>query len=126
MLHYLDDFLLLGAPDSPECARALEITIATCEELVISLAKEKLEGPVTSLTFILCHSDNSAVVSQINSLHARDPLACNILRCLALFQASFDFRVWVCPPSNPTLRLCGTFGSCPILPAPYLYFTHHT
>ena len=40
--------------------------------------------------FVLCHSDNSAVVSQINSLHAQDPLACNILRCLAFFQAHFD------------------------------------
>lgn len=42
---------------------------------------------------VLCHSDNSAVASQINSLHAQDLLACNILRCLAFFQAHFDFRM---------------------------------
>ena len=33
---------------------------------------------------ILCHSDNTAVVAQLNSLHACDPLACNMLRCLIL------------------------------------------
>ena len=43
--------------------------------------------------YILCHSDNQAVVSQINSLHARDPLAAHFLRCLAFFQALFDFRL---------------------------------
>ena len=41
----------------------------------------------------LCHSDNQAVVSQINSLHARDPLAAHFLRCLAFFQELFDFRL---------------------------------
>ena len=43
--------------------------------------------------FILCHSDNTAVVAQLNSLHARDPLACNMLRCLAFWQALYDFRL---------------------------------
>ena len=43
--------------------------------------------------YILCHSDNQAVASQINSLHARDPFAAHFLRCLAFFQALFDFRI---------------------------------
>ena len=43
--------------------------------------------------FILCHSDNTAVVALLNSLHARDPLACNMLRCLAFWQALYDFRL---------------------------------
>ena len=30
---------------------------------------------------IFCHSDNTAVVAQLNSLHACDPLACNMLCC---------------------------------------------
>ncbi len=41
--------------------------------------------------FILCHSDDTAVVAQLNFLHARDPLACNMLRCLAFWQPLYDF-----------------------------------
>lgn len=39
------------------------------------------------------HSDNTAVVAQLNSLHARDPLASNMLCCLAFQQALYDFRL---------------------------------
>ena len=52
ILHYLDDFLLLGAPGSPECSNALAITFATCEELRVPLAMDKVEGPAVSLTFL--------------------------------------------------------------------------
>ena len=52
VLHYLDDFLFLGAPNTSECARALTITIATCAELGVPLAQEKIEGPSMSLTFL--------------------------------------------------------------------------
>ena len=44
-------------------------------------------------TYIMCHSDNEAVVSQVNWLHARDHLASHLLRYLALFIAKFDFRL---------------------------------
>ena len=43
----------------------------------------------------ICHSDNTAAVAQVNKLHARDLLAVHLFRCLAFFQASFDFRIWV-------------------------------
>ena len=52
VLHYLDDFLFLGAPATSECSKALAITIATCTELGVPLAQEKIEGPSTSLTFL--------------------------------------------------------------------------
>ena len=42
-------------------------------------------------SFVLCHSDNTVVVSQINSLHSQDPMASNMLRCLACFQAHSNF-----------------------------------
>ena len=50
--------------------------------------------------FIMCHSDNMAVVSQVNSLHSQDPTACNMLRCLAICQAHFDFRLCAIAGSN--------------------------
>ena len=42
---------------------------------------------------VLCHSDNASVVTQVNRLHAHDPLVAHLLRCLALFQALHDFRL---------------------------------
>ena len=52
ILHYLDDFLLLGPPDSDECAQALRTTLATCVELGVPLAPGKVVGPTTQLTFL--------------------------------------------------------------------------
>ena len=42
---------------------------------------------------ILCHCDNKAVVSQVNSLHARDLQASHLLCCLAYLQALFDCQL---------------------------------
>ena len=52
IIHYLDDFLRLGPPDSIECRRALDITLKVCKELGVPIAEDKLEGPVTQLTFL--------------------------------------------------------------------------
>ena len=51
-LHYLDDFLILGPPEKPACRGALLTTLALCEELGFPVAKDKTEGPTTSLTFL--------------------------------------------------------------------------
>ena len=51
IIHYLDNFLILGPPDSIECRRALDITLQVCKELGVPIAEDKLEGPVTQLTF---------------------------------------------------------------------------
>ena len=44
-------------------------------------------------SFVMCHSDNTTVVSQVNSLHSQDPVAGSMLCCLAYFQAHFDFQL---------------------------------
>ena len=44
---------------------------------------------------ILCHCDNAAVVSQVNWLHAQDPQASHMLRCLAYLQPLYDCRLRV-------------------------------
>ena len=61
MIHYLDDFLVLGAPNSPECADALAITLHTCAELGVPLAADKIEGPTTSLTFLGIQLDSTSL-----------------------------------------------------------------
>eukprot|EP00731_Ephydatia_muelleri_P014516 Em0008g236a len=50
--HYLDDFIILGAPHSSQCAHSLRIVVDTCAELGVPLALDKCEGPSTCLTFL--------------------------------------------------------------------------
>ena len=51
-LHYLDDFLLLGAPHSREAAQALDIALKVFDSLGIPVATHKTEGPSTILIFL--------------------------------------------------------------------------
>ena len=52
LLHYLDDFLVLGPAGSGECQAALQSMLSLCDRLGIPLAHEKIEGPSTSLVFL--------------------------------------------------------------------------
>ena len=52
IFHYLDDFLVMGPPDSDMCKRSLELLISECNTLGVPLAPEKLEGPSSVLTFL--------------------------------------------------------------------------
>ena len=52
VIHYLDDFLLVGPPGSGQCANALERSLVICSRLGIPIAPEKVEGPSTTLTFL--------------------------------------------------------------------------
>jgi len=51
-LHYLDDFLLFGAPDSGKCKQALQMALACCRSLGVPVAPRKIRGPSTTLTFL--------------------------------------------------------------------------
>ena len=44
-LHYIDDVLTMGAPDSGDCAHNLQLLLSTCEKLGIPVASHKVEGP---------------------------------------------------------------------------------
>jgi len=52
VMHYLDDFLTLGSPETPECLHNLQVITEVCQYLGIPLAIEKVEGPSASLTFL--------------------------------------------------------------------------
>ena len=52
LLHYLDDFLTMGPPQSPTCFNNLKVIKDICSMLGIPLALEKVEGPSDSLTFL--------------------------------------------------------------------------
>ena len=63
--HYLDDFVTLGRPASPECSQNLRTVLAVCEELGIPLAVDKLEGPADRLTFLGIEIDTQAGVLRL-------------------------------------------------------------
>ena len=64
------------------------------KELVPNVLACALWGASWRDTYVICHSDNTAAVAQVNKLRARDPIAAHLLRCFAFFQTSFDFRIW--------------------------------
>ena len=52
IIHYLDDFLIIGNPGSDECRVAVEKVLQIFEELGFPVAQDKLERPETRLTFL--------------------------------------------------------------------------
>ena len=51
VIHYLDDFLLFGAPESRQCDDALYRALARCAHLGVPIAPGKTEGPSVVLVF---------------------------------------------------------------------------
>ena len=65
VIHYLDDFLVIGAPASQECASALSKLLEIFERLGFPVAIEKLEGPTTCLEFLGFEADSAAMVIRL-------------------------------------------------------------
>jgi len=61
LLHYLDDFLFLGAPCSTEAEQAKQVARQTFAELGVPIADKKTEGPSTCLTFLGILVDTTAM-----------------------------------------------------------------
>ena len=52
IMHYLDDFLLFGAPGSSQCGEALQLAMDCCTRLGAPIAESKMEGPKECITFL--------------------------------------------------------------------------
>ena len=52
MFHYLDDFLLFGAPGGSDGARIFNVAMDWCKKLGVPIADHKTEGPTSVLTFL--------------------------------------------------------------------------
>ena len=50
--HYLDDYIMWGAPLSRDCAESLRILLEMCSELDIPAASQKCQGPTICLVFL--------------------------------------------------------------------------
>ena len=64
-VHYLDDFLFLGEPDSDQCREALSAFQAVCAHLGVPLALDKTHGPALSLEFLGINFDSSKMVLRL-------------------------------------------------------------
>ena len=60
--HYLDDFIVVGAPGAEECAAGLEVLLETRKRLGMPIAAHKMEGPATHVTFLGIEVDTGAMV----------------------------------------------------------------
>ena len=49
VIHYLDDFFMVGAPNSGQCEHSLRVSQEWCGHLGIPVASHKTEGPVTRI-----------------------------------------------------------------------------
>lgn len=52
VIHYLDDFLLIGALDLHQCSESMTVLLRVLEQLGVTVAWDKLEGPTPRLTFL--------------------------------------------------------------------------
>ncbi len=64
-LHYLDDFLLFGKPDSPQCELSLQRALDRCRVLGVPVAPNKTEGPTTKLVFLGIEIDTVAMTLRL-------------------------------------------------------------
>ena len=60
-IHYLNDFLMLGAPGTSQCSKALVTTLATCDRLGCPIAPHKTVGPVTLIDFLGIQLDSTSM-----------------------------------------------------------------
>jgi len=65
LLHYLDDFITAGPPDSPQCARNLTVTLAICDRLGLPLHPGKCVGPSSVLTVLGIELDSDLQMARL-------------------------------------------------------------
>ena len=51
-MHYLDDFLVAGVPETVECRLALEASLSLRNQVGFPVAPHKVEGPSSCLAFL--------------------------------------------------------------------------
>ena len=61
-LHYIDDFLTVGGPNSTQCSHNSDLLQAVCHRLGVPLAAENIEGPATVLSFLGIELDTERMV----------------------------------------------------------------
>ena len=73
ILHYLDDFLTAGAPESSICNHNLSSMLTLCERIQAPIKSSKIEGPSSSITFLGIHLDTAAMEAIASHKNAKIP-----------------------------------------------------
>ena len=60
LIHYLDDYFIVGPPQSQTCQAAVQTMLNLCTRLGIPIALDKLEGPDTAITFLGIEIDSKS------------------------------------------------------------------
>ena len=71
VIHYLDDYLVMGDPGSSECEVTSNVSLQLCERLGVPIAEKKLQRPTTSLSFLGIELDTVSIPRQ------SQPKCCN-------------------------------------------------
>ena len=83
VLHYLDDFLTAGPPESTECQRNLESMLQLCQRINTPIKPEKVVPPTTKITFLGIVFNTTTMTASID-----DDCKASILEELQLFRSS--------------------------------------
>ena len=67
IFHYIDDFVMLGPPQSDQCRHSIQTFSKICSMLGCPLAPEKTEGPATVLTVLGIEFDTMAMELRLPS-----------------------------------------------------------
>ena len=93
LLHYLDDFITAGPPESSQCAHNLSAAIAVCRRLGLPLHPGKCVGPSTVLVVLGIELDSVNQVARLppEKLSALHELITSWLtrRCFGMFSSPF-------------------------------------
>ena len=66
LLHYLDDFLTAGPPQSPVCRQNLEFMLHLCHQINAPIKAEKVIPPSTQITFLGIVIDTNTMTASIS------------------------------------------------------------
>ena len=66
LLHYLDDFLTAGPPQSPVCRQNLESMLHLCHQINAPIKAEKVIPPSTQITFLGIVIDTNTMTASIS------------------------------------------------------------
>ena len=80
LLHYLDDFLILGPPTSNVCQQQLDAVKQVCNALGVPLALEKVEGPTTCLSFLGITLDTVNMEARLPEITEDSTTGCGMAR----------------------------------------------
>jgi hypothetical protein len=97
VIHYLDDFLFGGSPNSDSCGRSLELVLCICGLLGFPVMAEKVSGPSTIIDFL-------GFVINTNAMEIRLPEE-------KLHHLKSLFRAWISRKSCTKWELLSLVGS---------------